>query len=80
MRNEGYQILGAGLDQNYQLLPEVSFRKPTVMVIGNEANGISPAIISRCDHGVFIPMAGQNESLNATVAASIILWEQSKWN
>lgn len=79
MKENGYQILGAGLDQNYQLLPDVSFQKPTVMVIGNEANGISPAIISCCDHGVFIPMSGENESLNAAVAASIILWEQSKW-
>lgn len=79
MKENGYQIFGAGLDQNYQLLPEVSFQKPTVMVIGNEANGISPATISCCDHGVFIPMSGDNESLNAAVAASIILWEQSKW-
>ena len=77
---EGYQILGAGLDRNYQLLPDVSFQKTTVMVIGNESNGISPAIISLCDQGVFIPMQGQNESLNAADAASIILWEQSKWN
>ncbi len=77
---EGYQILGAGLDRNFSLLPEVSFDSPTVMIIGNEANGITPEILSLCDRGVFIPMQGNNESLNAAVAASIILWEQSKWS
>lgn len=78
-KGEGYQILGAGLNKNYQLLPEVSFSTPTVMIIGNESNGISSDIMDLCDNGVFIPMLGQNESLNAAVAASIILWEQSKW-
>ena len=79
-RKEGYQILGAGLDRDYQLLHQVSFKIPTVMIIGNESNGLSPKTVDLCDKGVFIPMKGQNESLNAAVAASIILWEQSKWN
>ena len=78
-KNKGYQILGAGLDREYLLLPDVSFDCPTVMVIGNEANGLTNEIIACCDQGVFIPMIGENESLNASVAASIILWEQSKW-
>lgn len=75
----GYHILGAGLNRNYQLLPEISFQEPTVMVIGNESNGITDEVMAVCDSGVFIPMLGRNESLNAAVAASIILWEQSKW-
>jgi len=78
-KEEGYQIIGAGLERDYKLLQEVIFDRPTVMIIGNESNGISPSIMELCDHGVFIPMKGENESLNASVAASIILWEQSKW-
>ena len=78
-KQAGYAILGAGLDRNYRQLPDISFDVPTVMVIGNESNGITPEIISVCDNGVFIPMLGENESLNAAVAASILLWEQSKW-
>jgi TrmH family RNA methyltransferase len=78
-KDAGYQILGAGLDRDYKELPNVSFQVPTVMVIGNEANGITADVMACCNHGVFIPMLGQNESLNAAVAASIILWEQSKW-
>ncbi|MBQ7096100.1 MAG: RNA methyltransferase [Clostridia bacterium] len=76
---DGYRILGAGLDRNFKELPEITFDQPTVVVIGNEANGISQEILHLCDHGLFIPMKGENESLNAAVAASIILWEQSKW-
>lgn len=77
---EGYRVLGAGLDRAFKQLPEISFNQPTVIVIGNEANGITQEIMDLCDHGLFIPMQGENESLNAAVAASIILWEQSKWN
>lgn len=78
-KDQGYQILGAGLDRNFKELQDVSFEQPTVVVIGNEANGISDEILSLCDRGLFIPMMGENESLNAAVAASIILWEQAKW-
>ncbi len=78
-KKAGYQIIGAGLDRQYKVLGDINFQKPTVMIIGNESNGISPEIMDLCDHGVFIPMLGKNESLNAAVAASIILWEQSKW-
>ncbi len=78
-KEKGYRIIGAGLDRNYCELPDLSFDSPTLMIIGNEANGITAEINALCDHGVFIPMLGENESLNAAVAASILLWEQSKW-
>jgi TrmH family RNA methyltransferase len=78
-KENGYRIYGAGLNRNYLELPQISFDAPSVMVIGNEANGICEETMNVCDNGVFIPMLGKNESLNAAVAASIILWEQSKW-
>ncbi len=78
-KTEGYQILGAGLNRCYSELPKINFQTPTVVVIGNEANGICEEVMNACTQGLFIPMLGKNESLNAAVAASIILWEQSKW-
>lgn len=78
-KNSGYTIWGAGLNRNYLELPSISFNTPSIVIIGNESNGITEEIMSLCDHGLFIPMLGKNESLNAAVAASIILWEQSKW-
>lgn len=45
------------------------------IVIGNEGNGISEALAKRCSACVTIPMRGQTESLNASSAASVLMWE-----
>lgn len=47
-------------------------------VIGNEAKGVSEDVISACNGKIIIPMKGKCESLNAAVAASIIMYEMSK--
>ena len=46
-----------------------------VLVIGNEANGVSKEVMELADEKVKIPMLGKTESLNAAVATSIILYE-----
>jgi len=48
---------------------------PCLVVIGNEAAGLDEAAVARCDEKVTIPMAGRSESLNAAVAASLIVFE-----
>ncbi|MBQ8495492.1 MAG: hypothetical protein IJ465_07030, partial [Clostridia bacterium] len=47
-------------------------------VIGNEGNGLTDAAIAACGRRLTIPMAGRAESLNAAVAACIVLWELSR--
>lgn len=47
-------------------------------VIGNEANGLKQSTIDACNTAFTIPMKGRAESLNASVAASIIMWEMIK--
>jgi TrmH family RNA methyltransferase len=54
---------------------DVDFTVPTVVVIGNEAEGLSEEVIAMCDRSISIPMAGRSESLNAGVAASLIAFE-----
>ena len=49
-----------------------------IFVIGNEGHGIDSQISSACDGSVYIPIQDGVESLNASVAASVLLWEQSK--
>ncbi len=49
--------------------------KPTVLVIGSEATGISPELLQICDQRVCIPMHGRVTSLNAAVATGIMLYE-----
>jgi len=50
----------------------------SVCVIGNEANGLDTATIEACTYRLTIPMAGRAESLNAAVAASLVMWEMSR--
>jgi TrmH family RNA methyltransferase len=53
----------------------VDFTKPTVVVVGNEAEGLSNEVIARCDGAITIEMAGRSESLNAGVAGSLVAFE-----
>jgi len=53
----------------------VDFTKPTVVVIGNEAQGLDEEAVALCDGAVTIKMIGASESLNAGVAGSLIAFE-----
>jgi len=53
----------------------VDYTKPTVVVIGNEAQGLGDEAVALCDGTVTIQMAGASESLNAGVAGSLIAFE-----
>lgn len=54
---------------------EFSYEKGTAFLIGNEGNGLSREIANLADEYLKIPMEGQAESLNAAVAASILMYE-----
>lgn len=53
----------------------VNLKEGVVLVIGNEGNGCSAEIVEAADCRVTIPMAGELESLNAAVAAGILMYE-----
>lgn len=61
-----------------QKITETVFESPCVAVIGNEGNGLKAEAISICNEKITIPMNGRAESLNASTAASIIMWEMVK--
>ncbi len=52
-----------------------SFRRGTAFLIGNEGNGLSPGLTALADGLLRIPMEGQVESLNAAVAAALLMYE-----
>ena len=56
-------------------LRETTFADKKVLVIGNEGKGISPIIEKNCDEIISIPMKGQVNSLNASVAAAILIFK-----
>jgi RNA methyltransferase, TrmH family len=57
---------------------EVDFTKPAALLVGNEGNGVPDEIAARADAAVTIPCPGPVESLNASVAAGILLYEASR--
>jgi 23S rRNA (guanosine2251-2'-O)-methyltransferase len=68
----GLQIIGldAGGDTT---IDELDASAPTVVVVGSEGKGLSRLVRENCDAVVSIPMAGPTESLNASVAAGVVL-------
>ncbi len=54
---------------------EIDYRTATALVIGGEGQGLSELVKKRCDFLVHIPMKGRISSLNASVAAAVIMYE-----
>ncbi len=77
---KGFDVYGAILDEDAKQLGKFEFGKKSLFIIGNEGSGIKPETISRCNKYAYIPMTGKTESLNAAIAASLIIWEISKNN
>lgn len=66
----------------YALVPQASkphtsldFRGSVAVVLGGEAGGVRPGVLGHCDDRASIPMQGQVESLNVSVAAGVVLFE-----
>ena len=59
-------------------IAEVDLTEPCAIVMGSEDNGIYPALMKICDEKIKIPMKGDFESLNVSVATGIILYEAMK--
>lgn len=59
-------------------IAEADFKEPCAIVMGSEEKGIYPALMKICDEKIKIPMAGDFESLNVSVATGIILYEAMK--
>lgn len=68
----------AVVDKNAKYVTRLDFTAPAIAVIGNEGNGLKESTIDSCSEKFTIPMSGRAESLNAAVAASIVMWEMIK--
>lgn len=74
-RKKGLKVITTVTDKNAKKITDVSFDCGVVCVIGNEGNGVSEKTISMCDEKITIPMLGRAQSLNASMAACITMWE-----
>ena len=68
----------AVVDSDAEKLSDIKFENNSVVVIGNEGNGLSSEQVQSCDRRITIPMKGSAESLNAAMAATILIWEMAK--
>ena len=73
IKKHKYEILVTSLEATDNIY-DIDYTKKMI-VIGNEANGVSQAVLDIADEKIKIPMLGKTESLNAAVATSIIAYE-----
>jgi 23S rRNA (guanosine2251-2'-O)-methyltransferase len=74
LRNSGLQIV-ACTEKTEKSIYDMDFSVPTVIIMGSEEDGISKEFIQLADNSAKIPLNGKVESLNVSVASSIILYE-----
>ncbi|HHV29411.1 23S rRNA (guanosine(2251)-2'-O)-methyltransferase RlmB [Acetivibrio mesophilus] len=79
MKKRGVKICASHLEGNCDYF-ELGYKKDIAIIIGNEANGISEEVKNYADVLVRIPMPGRAESLNASVAAGILMYEVLRKN
>ena len=69
----GVWVIGTAMDGENALTADLT--GPVALVIGSEGEGISRLTLEKCDRTISLPMKGQIESLNASVAAGVLMYE-----
>ena len=78
IKNCGLKSYSCVVDKNAKAINGLFFENGSVVIIGNEANGITEETQKNSDEKITIRMSGKAESLNAAIAASIAMWEMMK--
>ena len=73
-RQQGMQVVAA-TEKGAVHYREVDFRQPTLLVMGSEETGISPEVLRLCDVRAKLPICGEVQSLNVSVAAGVFIYE-----
>lgn len=77
LRDLSLPLYAAALDDAAKDLRQIPLRRAAVAV-GSEGRGLSAALLELCEERIVIPMQPGSESLNAAVAASVIMWEMTR--
>ena len=78
IKSSGRRVFAAELSENASSLLEIGLLPSDIVIIGNEGHGIDAEISSAASGSVYIPISKKTESLNASVAAAVFMWEISK--
>ncbi len=71
----GVWVYGTSLDEGSQSIYQTSLVGPIAIIMGNEGKGMRHLVKQSCDHLIHIPMAGEVQSLNVSVATGVTLFE-----
>ncbi len=74
LKTAGFQIVGLEQDEKSIALPNYAPPTRVALLLGEEVEGIEPELLRHCDEIIEIPMSGQKESFNVSVAAGIALY------
>lgn len=74
LRAQGFTIVGLEQDKRSTSLPTYNRPDKVVLILGEEVDGIAHELRDQCDNLIEIPMQGQKESFNVSVAAGIALY------
>ncbi len=77
-KREGYRIIATGLEEQANSFREADYTVPTIIILGNEKEGVSDQVLALADEVVTIPMTGMVQSLNVSVAAGLLLYEAQR--
>jgi TrmH family RNA methyltransferase len=77
LEKNGLSLYGAALSKTARDLRKVDITHAAVAV-GSEGQGLSPELLALCRGEIIIPMDARSESLNAAVAASVLMWEMNR--
>lgn len=78
MKRNGYTVLGAEQTAKSQSLATVKFPKKSLLLLGNEKEGIPPELLPILDVCIEIPQFGIVRSLNVHVAGALFIYEYAK--
>ena len=76
-KENGRNVYAAELSDEAKSVKEIDLSGDDIFIIGNEGHGIPREISSICTSSVYIPISEGVESLNASVAAAVFMWEQN---
>lgn len=74
LKEEGFWVVGTALEDSVDYR-NIDYSGKIVLIIGNEGSGMTKLVTKKCDYIAKIPMYGTTNSLNASVAAGIMIYE-----
>ncbi|WOT04927.1 tRNA (guanosine(18)-2'-O)-methyltransferase TrmH [Shewanella youngdeokensis] len=77
-RRQDMQIIATTFSDTAVDFREIDYTRPTVVILGNERDGVSAEGIAAADQHVIIPMIGMVQSLNVSVAGALIMYEAQR--